>query len=69
MAQYRRLGYVPEVARSTALADELILTDLYEEVAAAEGIDVPDDDMAPFNIRLDDATFDPADLEAEVNRA
>jgi nitrate/nitrite transport system substrate-binding protein len=69
LAQYQRLGMIPEVPDPVALADELILTDLYAEAAAAEGVDIPDDDMAPFEVRLDDATFDPADFAAEANRA
>jgi nitrate/nitrite transport system substrate-binding protein len=68
LAQYRRLGMAAEVPDPTALADELILTDLYAEAAAAEGVDIPDDDMAPFDVRLDDVTFDPADFEAEATR-
>ena len=68
LAQYQRLGYLTEVPDPTALADELILTDLYAEAAEAEGVDVPDDDMAPFEVRLDDVTFDPADPGAEIAR-
>ena len=33
-----------------------------------EGIPVPDDDMAPFNIKLDNTTFDPKKPVEEVNR-
>ena len=57
-----------EVPDAVALADELVLTDLYAEAAEAEGVEVPDDDMAPFGVRLDGATFDPADFAAEANR-
>ena len=46
----------------------LILSDLYTEVAAAEGIEVPDDDMAPFEVRLDGVTFDPAKPENEARQ-
>jgi nitrate/nitrite transport system substrate-binding protein len=68
LAQYQRLGYVDEVPDPAALADELVLTDLYVEAAEAEGVAIPDDDMAPFEVRLDGATFDPADFAAEANR-
>jgi nitrate/nitrite transport system substrate-binding protein len=51
------------------LVEELILTDVYAEVAAKEGVDVPDDDMKPFTVTIDDAEFDPTDLEAEVKRS
>jgi nitrate/nitrite transport system substrate-binding protein len=68
LAQYKRLGLAAEVPDPTALADELVLTDLYAEAAAAEGVAIPDDDMSPFEVRLDGATFDPADFDGEVAR-
>jgi nitrate/nitrite transport system substrate-binding protein len=69
MAQYQRFGLLTEAPPYRELADELILSDLYAEVASAEGIDVPDDDMDPFEVKLDKVTFDPADPAAEVARA
>jgi len=68
LAQYQRLGLLTEAPDYTALVDSLILSDLYASVAEAEGIDVPDDDMAPFEVRLDGVTFDPAKPETEVAR-
>lgn len=68
LCQYQRFGLIDEAPPYLDIADEIILRDLYEEVAAAEGIDVPDDDMAPFDVRLDGVTFDPADPAAEVAR-
>ncbi len=68
LAQYQRLGYLTEPPPYAEIVDDLILTDLYAEVAAAEGVDVPDDDMAPFEVQLDEVTFDPADPEAEATR-
>jgi nitrate/nitrite transport system substrate-binding protein len=68
LAQYQRLGLVDSVADPNAIVDQIILTDLYSEVAAAEGVTVPDDDMAPFTVTLDGATFDPAAPEKEVSR-
>ena len=68
LAQYRRLGLLAEDPPFMDLADSLILRDLYEEVAAAEKVDVPDDDMAPFDVALDEATFDPAEIKEEVSR-
>jgi nitrate/nitrite transport system substrate-binding protein len=68
LAQYQRLGLVETVADPAGIADQIILTDLYKEVAAAEGVAVPDDDMAPFTVTLDDTTFDPAAPEKEVSR-
>jgi nitrate/nitrite transport system substrate-binding protein len=69
LAQYQRFGLVPTVADPMGLVEELILTDVYAEVAAKEGVDVPDDDMKPFTVTIDDAEFDPTDLEAEVKRS
>ena len=36
--------------------------------AEAEGVAVPDDDMAPFEVRLDGVTFDPAHPDEEAAR-
>jgi len=68
LAQYQRFGYLDEAPPYQELVDELILTDLYAEVAAAEGVDVPDDDMAPFDVKLDGVTFDPANPDEEAAR-
>ncbi|MET0728751.1 MAG: CmpA/NrtA family ABC transporter substrate-binding protein [Acidimicrobiales bacterium] len=69
LAQYQRFGYLDEAPPYQELADELILSDLYAEVAEAEGIDIPDDDMQPFEVALDGATFDPANPDEEASRA
>ena len=72
LAQYQRFGLLPgggnEAPPYRQLADELILSDLYAEVAAAEKVDVPDDDMAPFDVKLDGVTFDPTKPDEEVRR-
>jgi nitrate/nitrite transport system substrate-binding protein len=68
MAQYQRMGYLTEAPPYQELADELILSDFYAEVAAAEGIDIPDDDMQPFEVQLDGVTFDPANPDEEASR-
>jgi nitrate/nitrite transport system substrate-binding protein len=68
LAQYQRLGYLNEAPPYTEIVDDLILTDRYAEVAEAEGVDVPDDDMSPFEVRLDEVTFDPADPDEEAQR-
>lgn len=68
-AQYARLGLIPELPpNARAIADELVLTDLYAEVAAAEGVPVPNDDLSPFTVALDGAVFDPANPQEEANR-
>lgn len=69
MAQYQRFGLLTEAPPYQALADELILTDLYTQVCEKEGIEVPDDDMQPFEVVLDGAEFDPKDPASEVKRA
>ena len=61
MAQYIRFRYLTSEPSYTAIANELILSDLYKQVADTEGCPVPGDDMAPFAIKLDGVEFDPAD--------
>jgi nitrate/nitrite transport system substrate-binding protein len=68
MAQYQRLGLIKEAPDYQAIVDSIVLRDLYEQVADAEGIDVPDDDMKPFTVKLDGAEFDPAKVADEVKR-
>jgi nitrate/nitrite transport system substrate-binding protein len=70
MAQYMRFDYLKEAPDYKAIADKLILQDLYKEVAASMKIKVPEDDMKPFTIDLDKAKFDPnspADYLKQVN--
>lgn len=68
MAQYVRFGHLDELPDAQALADEIILSDLYAEVASEAGVDIPDDDMTPFEIKLDGAVFDPTKLAEEAAR-
>jgi nitrate/nitrite transport system substrate-binding protein len=68
LTQYQRMGYLAEAPDYQGLADELILTDLYAEAAEAAGVDIPDDDMSPFEIKLDGVTFDPANPAEEASR-
>lgn len=68
LAQYQRFGYLTEAPPYQDLADELILSDLYAEVAEAEGVDIPDDDMEPFELALDGVTFDPKNPDEEASR-
>jgi nitrate/nitrite transport system substrate-binding protein len=69
MAQYVRFGYLKELPDAKAIADKLILSDLYHEVASEMGVPIPDDDMKPFTIKLDNARFDPNDPKAYLERA
>lgn len=59
MAQYVRFGYLKEAPDFNAIADKLIMQDLYKEVAAEMKVPVPTDDMKPFTLKLDNFTFDP----------
>jgi nitrate/nitrite transport system substrate-binding protein len=68
LSQYKRFGLIDEAPPYTALADRIVLRDLYEQVADSEGIAVPDDDMAPFEIKLDGTTFDPRRADEEAKR-
>jgi nitrate/nitrite transport system substrate-binding protein len=59
MTQFVRFDYLQEPPDYAAIADKLILQDLYKEVATSMGIKIPIDDMKPFTIKLDKVTFDP----------
>lgn len=61
MSQYVRFGYLDQHPEYEKIADKLIMKDLYREVAGEMGIAIPDDDMKPFQLKLDGATFDPSD--------
>jgi nitrate/nitrite transport system substrate-binding protein len=68
MAQYQRFGYLDEAPPYQEIADEIVLSDLYAEVAGAAGVAIPDDDMAPFEVKLDGVTFDPTKPDEEAAR-
>jgi nitrate/nitrite transport system substrate-binding protein len=61
MSQYLRFGYLKAAPDYAAIADKLIMQDLYKEVAGELKIAVPDDDMKPFTLKLDNVGFDPND--------
>lgn len=69
LAQYQRFGLIKSAPDYRQVVDELILSDTYAAVAKAEGIDVPDDDMAPFDVVLDEVTFDPSKPDKEATRS
>ncbi|MEL1241373.1 CmpA/NrtA family ABC transporter substrate-binding protein [Flavobacterium flavipallidum] len=64
MAQFVRFGYLKEAPNYKAIADKLILQDLYKEVAASMKVKVPVDDMKPFSITIDKTIFNPANPAA-----
>jgi nitrate/nitrite transport system substrate-binding protein len=59
MAQYVRFDYLKEAPDYKAIADKLVMQDLYKEVAAEMKVKIPDDDMKPFSLALDKTSFDP----------
>lgn len=59
MTQYQRFDYLQEAPDYKAIADKLIMQDLYMEVAKSLNIKIPADDMKPFTITIDKALFDP----------
>lgn len=69
LTQYQRFGLLNETPPYMEIADRLLLKDVYAEVADKEGIAVPDDDMAPFEVKLDNVMFDPTKPEVEATRA
>lgn len=69
LAQFQRFGYLKEAPPYQELVDSIFLTDLYHEVADAEGVTIPDDDMKPFEVKLDGVEFDPAKPEKEASRS
>lgn len=64
MAQYVRFGLLDAAPDYKAIADKLILQDLYKEVAAEMKIPIPADDMKPFSLTFDKTVFDPSNPEA-----
>ncbi len=68
MAQYVRFGYLKELPNVSAVADKLILSSLYEEVAKDMDVKLPEDNMSPFTMTLDNARFDPADPQAYLKQ-
>lgn len=68
MTQYVRHGYLKELPDVKAIADRLILTDLYREVAKEMNVPVPEDDMAAFAMTLDGARFEPSDPAAYLKQ-
>jgi len=64
MAQYVRFGYLKEEPNYKAIADKLIMQDLYEEVAKSMKIKIPTDDMKPFSLTMDKTVFNPANPSA-----
>lgn len=59
MSQFVRFEYLKTPPDYKAIADKLIMQDLYKEVATSMGVKIPDDDMKPFALDIDKIKFDP----------
>ncbi|GAC1448747.1 MAG: CmpA/NrtA family ABC transporter substrate-binding protein [Chitinophagaceae bacterium] len=60
MAQYMRFGMLTTAPNYKDIANKLIMSDLYAEVAKSMGIAVATDGMKPFKTNLETVVFDPA---------
>ncbi|MDJ1500751.1 CmpA/NrtA family ABC transporter substrate-binding protein [Xanthocytophaga agilis] len=69
MAQYVRFGYLKSDPEYKAIAEKLVLDDLYNEVAKSMNVVLPNDDMKPFRITIDPTPFDPNNPEQYVSLA
>jgi nitrate/nitrite transport system substrate-binding protein len=68
MAQFMRFGMLNSAPNYKAIADKIILSDLYEEVAKSMNVPVQPD-MKPFKTNLETITFDPNNPAAYVAAA
>ncbi|HEX4978819.1 MAG TPA: CmpA/NrtA family ABC transporter substrate-binding protein [Acidimicrobiales bacterium] len=68
LAQYQRLGLVGSAPDYSSIVDSIVLRDLYAEAAEKEKVEVPDDDMSPFEVLLDGTEFDPSRVDEEARR-
>jgi nitrate/nitrite transport system substrate-binding protein len=63
IAQYVRFGYLKEMPSDyKKIVDDIIMDDLYAEVAKEMNIPLPDDDK-PFTVTLDKVVFDPDNVQ------
>ena len=65
MAQYVRFGMLDSAPNYKAIAQKLIMTDLYAEVAKSMNVPIADD-MKPFKTNLETITFDPNNPAAYI---
>jgi len=65
MAQYMRFGMLGTAPNYKDIAQKLIMTDLYEEVAKSMGVPVQED-MKPFKTNLETIVFDPNNPAAYI---
>jgi nitrate/nitrite transport system substrate-binding protein len=71
LSQFVRFDYLKEAPDYKAIADKIIMQDLYKEVATSMKVKIPTDDMKPFALEIDKTPFDPnnpADYLARVKK-
>ena len=56
-------------SNAAAIADKLILADLYAEVAKEMSITMPNDNMTPFSLKIEGTVFDPKNPDAYLKIA
>lgn len=67
MSQYVRFGYIPALPGNyKEIVDNIIMDDLYAEVAKSMNIAIPADDMKPFKLNIESVAFDPNNPKAYV---
>jgi nitrate/nitrite transport system substrate-binding protein len=67
MAKYVKWGLLATPPTDyKAIADKIVLQDLYKEVAAEMKLTVTDDDMKPFKLTIESKVFDPANVAAYI---
>jgi nitrate/nitrite transport system substrate-binding protein len=65
MSQYVRFGMLTTPpADYKVVADKIVMSDLFKEVAGEMKLSVADDDMQPFTVDIDKAVFDPNHVDS-----
>ena len=66
LTQYMRFNMLKSAPDYAAISKDVIMTDLYKEVAGEMKVPIPDDDMKPFMVKADGFEFDPTKPEAAL---
>lgn len=69
LAKYVEWGLLKTApADYKAIADKIVMQDLYNEVIAEMKISSPNDDMKPFKLAIESKTFDPANIADYIKK-
>lgn len=69
LAKYVEWGLLKTApADYKAIADKIVMQDLYNEVIAEMKVPSPNDDMKPFKLAIENKTFDPANIAAYIKK-